>query len=247
MNPPASKTPINLDQSCLFVGTVGAGKTQRTKLQIVHRIRELSAAKISPFIYKIIIIDTKPMNYGGDDSVGHFSDIPDSVIIRDWRRYNQNDPHRVIIFRPPQEDIHPSLFEAFFKYLISLQFTTSKGKKSQLPFLLVLDELTDIITQDGKRVAYIQALDKLLRQGRQSLQTVWINTQYPVYIDSSIKRLSTVRFIFRLLDQKDRDLMASYTGYAKVKEKIKVPYGFWYQNEMIFSTLQRPVFWTGQP
>ena len=74
--------------------------------------------------------------------------------------------------------------------------------------MLVIDELSDIITQDGKRVVYVQSLDKVLRQGRATLQTVWVATQYPVYIDNTIKRVATVKFIFRLLEQKDRNYAA---------------------------------------
>ena len=159
MNPPASRTPINFDQHCLFVGTTGAGKTERTKKQLRWRIQELNHFAIPKDIYKIIVIDTKPMHYGGDDEKGHFADIPDAVISRDWHKYNPNGPRRVFVLRPKQGDIHPALFDGFFKYLASLQYVNKEKKESQKPFLLVMDELTDIITQDGKRVVYVQSLD----------------------------------------------------------------------------------------
>ena len=245
MNPPASYTPINLDQHGFFFGTTGAGKSYRLRKQVKAREALLARRGIAMNLYKIIIIDTKPVGYGQDDALGHFSDMG-GTIIRDWRDFDPNRIQtRIIVYRPRQEDIRPQTFEEFFGFLRGIQYTDRQGKLSQYPFLLAIDELTDVITADGKRVVYLQNLDKILRQGRESLQTIWIATQYPVFIDPSIKRLVTVRFLFRLPDPKDRRMMVGYFGSRLVDKPIRDRHGFWYQNDLIEPTTIEPRYYTG--
>ena len=249
MNPTAAQTPVFLDQHCVAFGTNGSGKTERLVRKMVPaRAREIDATgRIPRSIYKVIVCDTKPVGYGGDDELGHFADLG-GTIIHDWRDFDPGKiESRIVIFRPNQADISPFLFNEFFDFLRNLRYRNPQGKMAQYPFVIVLDELSDIITADGKQVVYLQSMDKILRQGRQSLQTMWILTQYPVFVGSTIKRLATVRFLFRLPDEKDRKLMKGYFGTDLVTNKIVDPYGFWYQNDMIPRTVAEPYYFTGRP
>lgn len=246
MNPSPFQTPINLDQHAFFVGTTGAGKTHRATLQILARASQLDRAGVPPEVGKILIFDTKPVGYGEDSERGNFYDLP-GTIFHDWRDYDpKRIPTRIAIYRPPDEDISPTVFNAFLGYLRGIRYRASSGDVSPMPMTVVFDELTDIITSDGKRVVYLQNLDKLLRQGRSSLQTLWIETQYPAYIDATIKRLTTCRFMFRLPDPKDRKLMEGFFGTKLVGAKIPYRFGFWYQNDLIEATTMMPLFFTGE-
>jgi hypothetical protein len=115
-----------------------------------------------------------------------------------------------------------------------------------LPMTLAIDELIDIITSDEHRRVYIEGFTKMLTQGRSALQTMWILTQYPVYIDPSIKRNARVNFVFRLPDENDRKIMAGILGSKKVSDPIRSRHGFWYQNDSIETTLNNPVYYDGR-
>lgn len=243
MNPPPSLTPIGFDQHTLFVGTTGAGKTTRMLIMLEDRLNRLK--KVSPMVYKIVLIDTKPVSYGQDDAKGHFSFIPDSVIIRDWRQIDLSQiDERVVIYRPTEDLIEPIQFAAFFNQMGKYKLRV-KGNLTAMPLLIIVDELIDVFSAERSRQKYMHGFTKIMTQGRLAMQTIWNLTQYPVYLDSSIKRTSNVIFGFMLPDEKDRVVLAGLLGDRRVRQLPNSTHGFWYQNQQIPQTLIRPLYFDG--
>ncbi len=246
MNPSPAQTPILLDQHALMVGINGAGKSTRMELQVRWRLRRMEAQRTSPSAYKMIIVDSKPISYGQNDDYGHYSHLG-GVIYRDWNDIDlSKEKSRLVIYRPTDGINNPENYAGFFNKMLSFRYRNSKGVISPLPMTIVIDELIDIITSETRRRTYIEGFTKMLTQGRSSLQTLWILTQYPTYIDPSIKRNARVNFCFRLPDQNDRDIMSSVFGSKELKKPIRARHGFYYMNDAIESTLNNPRYYDGR-
>ena len=244
MNPLGAQTPIYLDQHALLVGTTGSGKSTRMVRQLAWRMGRVK--KIDPSAYKILIVDTKPVSFGQDDDVGHYG-FTGGAIYRDWRVLDlAKAPGRLLIYRPTQDLINPDEFAKFFNRLLDYRYHDNRTKKdTPLPFTIIVDELVDIFSSEKTRTAYIEGFTKILVQGRSSLQTLWILTQYPTYIDPSIKRNVAVNFVFRLPDENDRKVMAGILGFKEVGGPIRSPHGFFYQNAAIAATTENLVYYNG--
>lgn len=242
MNPPPNRLPIWLDQHALLVGINGSGKSTRLGDTAKWRIDLVRQSRMAR--YKFIIIDTKPIEYGQDDDLGHYSYLG-GTIFRDWRDFNFEDENMLLIYRPLPEFINAQDFTAFFAKCFGYRLRLANGKVAPYPFTIAIDELIDIFTNPRSRLTFIEPFTKILTQGRSSLQTLWIATQFPVYIDSSIKRNARCNFVFRLPDPKDRDLMAAVLGYRGVRRAIPWLHGFWYQNDHVPQTLSRPWLFSG--
>lgn len=245
MNPAPSQTPILLDQHAMLVGINGSGKSTRMEMEALWRIERMRP--YSPQVYKFIIVDTKPISYGQNDDLGHYSHMG-GVIYRDWRDIDlAKEQSRLIIYRPNAEFINPTEFGLFFDHVLSFRYKTSQGNITPLPLTVAIDELIDIVTSETQRKVYIEGFTKMLTQGRSALQTLWILTQYPVFIDASIKRNARVNFVFRLPDKNDREVMAGILGSDEVKKPIRTRHGFFYSSDAIESTLTNPWFFDGKP
>lgn len=244
MNPTAAKTPIRLDQHALLVGINGSGKSTRMEMEAAWRLSRMQ--RFSPQVYKFIIVDTKPISYGQSDDLGHYSHLG-GTIYRDWADINlAKEENRLIIYRPTNDLVNPENFSEFFNRILSYRYRASNGTVSPLPMTVVIDELIDIITSETSRRTYIEGFTKMLVQGRSALQTLWILTQYPVYIDPSIKRNARVNYVFRLPDESDRKIMAGILGFKEAALPIRSRHGFWYQSDAIDSTLSRPWYFDGK-
>ena len=203
-------------------------------------------SKFSSQVYKFLIVDTKPVSYGGDDDLGHYSHLG-GTIYRDWADLDlSKEPNRLIIYRPTSDLVTPEEFAKFFDKILSYRYRNSQGKVTPLPMTVAIDELIDIITSETQRRTYIEGFTKMLTQGRSALQTLWILTQYPVYIDPSIKRNARVNFCFRLPDENDRKVMAGILGADKVKNPIRNRHGFWYESDAIETTMENPWYFDGK-
>lgn len=206
----------------------------------LHKTRNLP-----PDIYKMILIDTKPVSFGQNDDLGHYA-FTGGTIYRDWEALDlKREPSRLIIYRPLPDLITPEGFDGFFNKLLSYQFRPQNGQLTPLAMTVIIDELIDIASNERSRMRYIEGFTRLLVQGRSSLQTLWILTQYPAYIDPSIKRNTSVTFLFRLPDPNDRKTMSGVMGLKEVETPIRTRYGFFYQNAAIDRTLVEPLYYTG--
>ena len=237
MNPSPFRTPIGLDQHMLALGTTGSGKSYRTAIQIRGRLALLEAHKIMPNTYKIVIIDTKRTGWGKDNHLGNFVDLiktVNGVLVWDWRDINWKDDHYLYVWRVEQTNqTERENINAFFYESMNRKLRNPRGEGTAYPFTIVIDELVDIMATDTARVIYLAGLTEILSEGRGAGQTVWIETQTPTYIHGDIKRMSTVRFVFRLPDPDDRDYVSRLLGNKILKERIPDPFGFYYQNDMI--------------
>lgn len=226
------------------MGTNGSGKSTRIIEELIWRLYTVRA--IPANAYKVVLIDSKPVSYGENDAVGHYAYLP-GHIVRDWREIDLvTEPERLIIYRPYRELVTPQEFTQLFDKLSTYNFRTPEGNVSALPVTVVVDELSDILSDSKKRVTYIEGFSKMLAEGRSALQTLWIGTQFPVYIDPGIKRNVRVNFCFRLPDEDDRKTMAGVLGWKAVKEPIRDVHGFWYQNDAIQATLDHPIYFDGR-
>ena len=240
---PAS-TPILLDQHALFVGVNGSGKSSRMELEAVWRLQRM--ARYSTSVYKMLIVDTKPISYGQNDDYGHYSHLG-GTIYRDWSDIDlAAEKNRLIIYRPTADLVNPEDFAGFFDKILSYRYKAANGNLSPLPMTVIIDELIDIITSDTSRRTYIEGFTKMLSQGRSALQTLWILTQYPTYIDPSIKRNTRVDFVFRLPDENDRKIMAGIIGSDLVRKPVRDRHGFWYFSDAIDSTMVTPWYYDGK-
>ena len=244
MNPLGSQTPIYLDQHALLVGTTGSGKSTRMVRQLAWRMGRVK--NIDPAAYKIVIVDTKPVSFGQSDDKGHYG-FTGGTIYRDWRLLDiAKEQNRLIIYRPTEDLKNPDEFQKFFSRMLDYRYKDAKGNVTPLPFTIIVDELVDIFSSEKTRTTYIEDFTKILVQGRSSLQTLWILTQFPVYIDPSIKRNVSVNFVFRLPDENDRKVMAGILGFKEVAKPIRSPHGFFYQNSSIAATTENLIYFNGQ-
>lgn len=229
----------------MLVGKTGSGKSTRMVRELGWRVQQ--TRRIDPAAYKIILIDTKPISFGQDDDEGHYGRvIPGARIYRDWKLIDlRRETARVIIYRPTPNLINPDEFGRFFDSLQQYQVKQQNGKLAPLPMTIIIDELIDIFSSDKRRTQYIEGFTKLLTEGRSALQTLWILTQFPVYIDAAIKRNVSVNFVFRLPDENDRKTMAGILGNKLVADPIRNTHGFWYQNDAIEATMEQPLYFTG--
>ena len=212
--------------------------------QLAWRVQQ--TRKIDPAAYKIVLIDTKPISFGQDDDEGHYGFLPGARIYRDYKLIDlRRDTARIIIYRPTQNLINPDEFGNFFDSLQQYQVKQGNGKVAPLPMTVIIDELIDIFSSDKRRTQYIEGFTKILTEGRSALQTLWILTQFPVYIDAAIKRNVSANFVFRLPDENDRKTMAGILGSKLVAEPIRNTHGFWYQNDAIEATMEQPLYFTG--
>lgn len=242
MNPPASMTPIMLDQHALITGINGSGKSTRLTLQASWRLQRMR--KFSPRSWKMVIVDSKPIQYGENDDYGHYWKLGD-VIYRDWRRFTLENDYRCVIYRPTADLVNPTDFGQFFDKLRDYRRKDPHGNLAPLPMTIIIDELIDIIASQRSRRTYIESFTKFLTEGRGALQTLWIATQYPTYIDAGIKRNARVNFVFRLPDGNDRKIMAAVLGSRLLEQPIRYKHGFFYQNDAFDQTLTVPEFFNG--
>lgn len=254
MNPSAGQTPIYLDQHALFVGTTGSGKSTRMIKELAWRLGQ--TRNIDPNSYKIVLVDTKPISYGQSDELGHYS-FTGGRIYRDWKTIDlNNEESRLIIYRPTEDLVSPEEFDPFFDKILSYRRTVTRtamvnGKPvtstqaSPLPVTLIIDELIDVFSSKDRRSEYMQGFTKFLTQGRSSLQTLWILTQYPTYIDPAIKRNVSANFVFELPDENDRRIMAGILGFKEITKAIPDQHGFWYRNSAIPATRRSPIYYSG--
>ena len=233
--PPASDTPIFIDQHAQFQGTTGSGKTYRATYQLMARWRQLQ--RVPQNEYFIVVVDTKPVPRGFDDAIGNFGVLQKPPFNGHLLHsplsqfdFNSLTATRVIVYRPEESRRSPDYFSEDFEYLHGLQFRDAKGKVSSLPFLIYLDEIIDVFSSEDTRKEYMIGFSKLMAQGRSSWQTVWVGSQMPVYIDTSILRLCTASFVFRLETEDDRLKMARNLGAPMMRDRIPNKHGFWYVN-----------------
>ena len=212
--------------------------------ELAWRIQQVR--RIDTQAYKIVVVDTKPISFGQNDDEGHYAFVPGARIYRDWKLIDlRRDTSRVIIYRPTPNLINPDEFARFFDSLLQYQVRQKDGRSAPLPMTVIVDELIDIFSSEKRRTTYIEGFTKMLTEGRSALQTLWILTQFPVYIDASIKRNVSVNFVFRLPDENDRKTMAGILGSKLVADPIRSTHGFWYENDAIEATMEQPLFFTG--
>ncbi|MHB1669087.1 hypothetical protein [Thiomonas sp.] len=234
-----------MDQHALFVGATGGGKSTRMVKELAWRLGKVRT--VSPALYKVILIDTKPVSFGQQDDEGHYG-FTGGTIFRDHRTFDfSTSQSQLLIYRPLPALINPTEFDAFFTKLLTYRTKDKDGNLTPMAMTVIVDELIDIISSGEKRVQFIQAFTKFLVQGRSALQTLWILTQYPVYIEASIKRNVRANFVFDLPDESDRKKMAGVLGYKLVEKKLPFRWGFWYQNADIDSTRSTPLLFSGEP
>lgn len=194
------------------------------------------AHQIPPRSYKIIILDSKQVGWGGDNHLGNFVSLVktvNGVLVWDWRDIKWNDDHYLYVWRMEDGAINPENINSFFMEARLHKLRSPQGESTAFPFWIILDELVDISTTETSRVIYLSGLTKLLSEGRSAGQTVCIETQTPSYIHGDIKRMTTVRFVFRLPDPIDREYVAKLLGSPILKRRIPDAFGFYYQNDMI--------------
>lgn len=236
MNPSPFQTPIGLDQHALFLGTTGSGKSFRTALQVRGRLALLQRRGVAPRTYKIVILDTKSVGWGGDDHLGNFTDLlrtTRGMLVWDWRDIHWDDDHYLYVWRIQGLAGDRDNVNAFLMDAQGRKMRAPSGRTTGFPFTIIVDELIDISSTDTARVIYLQGLTKILTTGRASGQTLWVETQTPTYVFGDIKRLSTVRFIFRLPEPDDREYVSKMVDSRLVRSRIPDPFGFFYQNDLI--------------
>ncbi len=227
----------------MFVGKTGSGKSTRMVRELAWRMNQVK--NIDTSAYKIILIDTKPISFGQNDDEGHYA-FTGGRIYRDWKLIDlRREATRLVIYRPTANLVNPDEFSKFFDSLETYQVKTNNGRIAPLPMTIIIDELIDIFSSEKRRTTYIEGFTKLLTEGRSALQTLWILTQFPVYIDAAIKRNVSVNFVFRLPDENDRKTMAGILGSKMVAEPIRNSHGFWYQNDAIEATMDQPLYFNG--
>lgn len=227
----------------MLVGKTGSGKSTRMVRELAWRVQQ--TRKIDPAAYKMILIDTKPISFGQDDDEGHYA-FTGGRIYRDWKLIDlRKETSRIVIYRPMPNLVNPDEFGKFFNSLQQYQVKQGNGKSAPLPMTIIIDELIDVFSSERKRTTYIEGFTKILTEGRSALQTLWILTQFPVYIDAAIKRNVSVNFVFRLPDENDRKTMAGILGNKLVSDPIRNTHGFWFQNDAIEATMEQPLYFTG--
>lgn len=233
------QTPIGLSQHAFLVGVTGGGKSTRMLLQLSARLAILKAVRATYSSYRIVLVDSKRVGFGKDDNLGHYADYAKrhgGIISRDYRAlpWNNATTH-LFIYRPIRANVTPEHFSDFFAFMNGLSVRTARGPVA-LPFLIIIDELTDIAADDRSRLTYMKPFTQLMTEGRDLMQTAWILTQSPRFIFGDIRRNTTARFKFRLPDPEDADYVSKIMGYKPVRERNPDPFGFWYQNDLLDST-----------
>lgn len=249
MNPPPSSTPITYDQHAAFFGATGSGKTYRQTMMLYWRMRRLQEAQVSPTAYKIIQVDTKRAGPGYDERVGYFA--PElrqfgGVLVDDYHKFRLTSPTDPAyhVYRPPREAQTPESFDAFFAYLMTQDVSNGRSR-IQLPMLVIIDEYTDIFSGATSRTSYMPSFSKILQQGRSTMQTFWLASQKTSWIDSDIRANVTARFVFRMVDERDRERVAQMMGDKIVKQRIRAVHGFWFQNDLFEWSLS-PIYFNGR-
>lgn len=237
MNPSPFITTIGLDQHMVMFGAPGAGKSFRTALQVRGRIQTLLQNRIKPSTYKMIIVDSKNVGLGGDNRLGNFVPLiktTKGMLVWDWRDIDWTDNHYLYVYRLLSEAKQDTdNLNEFFQTAHNRMIRTARGVNTAMPFTIVVDELVDVSSSASNRVIYLSGLTMILAEGRASAQTMWIETQTPSYVHGDIRRLTTVRFVFRLPEPNDREYVANFLGYKVLKQRITDPYGFYYQNDLV--------------
>ncbi len=255
MNPPANQTPIGLDQHSLFVGMTDGGKTTRMVRQFLWVWARLNRYGVPNTRFKIVIVDTKDVADGpGRSNVnGNFHWLTrapwNARVEHEWRddALGMGDPEtRIVIYRPPEEDIHPENFEAFFRWLTNVRVGKTADGSTAFPFLCVIDELLDIVSGERARVRYLHDFTRIMRQGRQAKRVFMIGTQNVVFLDTDIMRQTAVKFIFTLATDEDRERISKNFNDKRVRNVIPDPHGFYYSNTRITSTRTHPWYFSGK-
>jgi hypothetical protein len=103
--------------------------------------------------------------------------------------------------------------------------------------IVYIDEVTQLVSGAHDPP---QGLKIMITQGRSVKVGVWVGTQRPVNVPILIKDQSEIWFIFRMTNQKDREVVEGYIPVDQTPELIDEPLPeryFWYWEE----TMPKPI------